>query len=83
MPADRRHRIARAIDRATMPHTLATSVKRYLKKTSEYEQARAEGRSRAWLEAEALSLGHALAEVVNERLDALDGSAGASGQEGE
>lgn len=51
-----------------MAPTLATAVKRYLKDTPEYARARTEERAQAWLEAEATSLGYALAEVVRARL---------------
>jgi hypothetical protein len=65
-------RIGNVITDATMPYALARAVAPYLKRTPEYEQARAEKRSRAWLEAESMSLGYALAEVVRARLEDLD-----------
>jgi hypothetical protein len=68
--------IRRAITDATAPYTLAQAVRPILKGTPEYEQAYREKRSRRWLEAEALSLGYALAEVVQQRLDNLDPDAG-------
>lgn len=55
-----------------MPYALGTAVKRYLKQTPEYEQARAEGRSREWLDRESQSLGYLLAETIQQRLRDLD-----------
>jgi hypothetical protein len=56
------------IEGATLPYELGRVARRYLRATPEYERARVEGRSRAWLDAESLSLGYALAEVVRERV---------------
>lgn len=65
-------RVAEAIRDATMPHAMATSVKRYLRATPEYERARKEKRATEWLDRESLSLGHLLAETVKLRLRDLD-----------
>lgn len=64
--------VGRAINEATMPYALARAAVPYLKATPEYEQARKEKRSRKWLDDESLSVGYALAEVLRDRLGALE-----------
>ena len=64
--------MARTISTATMPFTMASAVKPYLRQTPEYAQARSERRAKQWLDDESLSLGYALAEVITRRLDGLD-----------
>lgn len=74
----RQRRIAAAIDNATMHFAMARAATPYLKRTDEYAAARADGRARAWLDAESQSIGYALAEVLRDRLAALDPDAGAT-----
>ena len=70
--SDKDRAIGRAITARTLPYAMATHVKPYLKRTPEYERARAERRATAWLERESMSLGRALAAVIEARLDDLD-----------
>lgn len=77
MDAQTRQQVRRRLTDATLQMTLARAVVPILRATPEYEAARAERRAKKWLDAESLSLGYALAEVVRARLDDLDPYAGA------
>jgi hypothetical protein len=76
MPHESNARGVHVITGTVMPYALARTAVPYLKRTPEYEQARAEKRSRAWLAAESLSIGYAMAEVLRARLEDLDPDAG-------
>lgn len=65
-------RIREAFRPLEMQGALRPVARRFRRATPEYEQAKAEGRSKEWLDREGDSLVYALRQTIENRLEDLD-----------